>query len=180
LVVAMSGRFEGSLGEPQCVLDPFTLCELNFVTTCKDLGNTTRTWAFHIDRHIAEPLLGRSYAGFDDYHPLYHVQFGGRNVQAAAAGGGFVLLDAPRFLTPPLDPLLAIDLLLSSFAPEAWKNCGREPDYQAYVSASLRKIWAPFFGELARLMGDRGPTHKFPRDAATALVPSWTPEKVQR
>jgi hypothetical protein len=104
--------------------------------------------AWHFDRHIGQ----QTEAG--DIHPLYHVQYGGRQMKQAELGET-LLCDAPRLLYPPMDAVLAVDFVTSNFAHEGWLALRRDPAYIRLVSASYRDFWRPWFWCMSSVWSDQ-------------------------
>ena len=48
-------------------------------------------------------------------HPLFHINFGGRELEESIDTGDILLIRSPRLMHPPLDIFLAIDFVIQNF-----------------------------------------------------------------
>lgn len=126
--------------------DPLSYSAVDLVLT----GNArygsesgTATAAWHFDRHV-----GGEHEPVHEPHPLYHVQYGGRRMLGVDLGRT-LLSDAPRLLHPPMDVVLAVDLVVSNFMCEAWNRLSEDPAYVRIVDNSYRRLWRPWFSFVA-------------------------------
>jgi hypothetical protein len=82
-------------------------------------------------------------------HPLYHIQYGGRKVwqqcQTEEDYGRQLLLTSPRLAHPPLDPILAVDFILSNFFADKWAKLRCDAgDYIDLVREAQKRYWRPY------------------------------------
>lgn len=116
------------------------LLEFSIVVATDD-GAYLSSW--HFDKHIV------SEDGQDedpeDAHPLYHFQYGGKNLSPLDGNhGGILILPSPRIGHPPMDVVLAIDFILSNFAGVHWKKLRDKPDYSKRLSEAQDKYLRPY------------------------------------
>jgi hypothetical protein len=103
-------------------------------------GNAMTSMAmWHFDRHMGSPEDQPS-----AIHPLYHVQYGGREMQALELGQ-ILLCDAPRLIHPPMDAILAVDFVASNFLYDSWLRLRQDHGYVRLVAKSYREFWLPWF-----------------------------------
>lgn len=97
--------------------------------------------AWHFDRHA----YGQTET--NACHPKYHWQFGGWGLKEISdAIEGVLVTDAPRLFAPPMDPILAVDFLLSHFNGTEWNYVRKhEPRYNSVVRNSQARLWKPYF-----------------------------------
>lgn len=83
-------------------------------------------------------------------HPHYHWQFGGWGLKEVSdVIEGVLVTDAPRLFAPPMDPVLAIDFLLSHFNGTEWNYVRmNEPRYNLVVRNSQTRLWKPYFNAI--------------------------------
>lgn len=120
--------------------DLIKLLEFSIVVSTDD-GAYLSSW--HFDKHIV------SDDGQDedpeDAHPLYHFQYGGKNLSPLGGNhGGILILPSPRIGHPPMDVVLAIDFILSNFAGVHWKKLRDKPDYSKRLSEAQDKYLRPY------------------------------------
>ncbi len=123
--------------------DCFTKLVLNI---CVQTENHESICSWHFDRHITEDDAEES----EEAHPLYHFQHGGHAMKGIADTlGKVLLLPTPRLPFPPMDAVLAIDFLLSSFAGAHWKELRNEYTYLHLLKGAQRRHWKPYLELLA-------------------------------
>lgn len=77
-------------------------------------------------RHFSSKLLGRWHIdlanidGVSQEGPLFHLQFGGHS--AGGDRGDEFKLEVPRWGHPPMDLVLACELVVANFFPSSWKE----------------------------------------------------------
>lgn len=100
--------------------------------------------AWHFDRHAYAPAASGA------CHPTYHWQFGGWGLKDVSdAIQGVLVTDAPRLFAPPMDPVLAVDFLLSHFNGPEWNDVrNNDPRYNSIVRNSQARLWKPYFGAI--------------------------------
>lgn len=101
--------------------------------------------AWHFDRHPYPP------ANNSPCHPTYHFQFGGQELKEVTDKiDGVVILDTPRYFAPPMDPILAVDVLLSHFNGPKWHTVrNNEPRYVSIVRRAQARLWKPYFDQIS-------------------------------
>lgn len=107
-------------------------------------GSRELVSAWHFDRHPHPPV--------DDSpcHPAYHFQFGGRALKEVTDKiDGVLILDTPRYFAPPMDPILAVDVLLSHFNGPKWHTVRNDDRYVGIVRRAQGRLWKPYFGEIS-------------------------------
>ncbi len=100
--------------------------------------------AWHFDRHAYPP------ANNSPCHPTYHFQFGGRGLKDVADKiDGIIVLDTPRYFAPPMDPILAVDFLLSHFNGSMWHSLQNDVRYIGIVRRAQERLWKPYFDQIS-------------------------------
>lgn len=138
LSVSLIGRHVADLSSG----DPFAKLLIDFAVTgtLSSAGNSMTTIAaWHFDRHVGKPGEQGSAV-----HPLYHAQYGGREMQAIELGET-LLCDAPRLMYPPMDAILAVDFVTSNFLYDYWLKLRQDHGYVRLVTQSYREFWLPWF-----------------------------------
>ena len=128
--------------------DPFTALAVDLrVVALAPSGYAYETVsaAWHFDRHVGTDEDGRGPA-----HPLYHVQYGG-NAMKSLDLAETLLSDPPRLIYPPLDAILAVDLVLSNFLATEWHRLREDGAYRRLTSNAYREFWAPWFATVSRI-----------------------------
>ncbi len=122
--------------------DPFSRLAVDCVVVGRvgSLANSEiASAAWHFDRHV-----GRTDEPSTSIHPLYHAQYGGRQMHSLRLGET-LLCDAPRLIYPPMDAILAVDFVVSNFSYGSWLKLREDPSYVRIVAASYREFWQPWF-----------------------------------
>ncbi|QUN69762.1 hypothetical protein [Pseudomonas sp. JS425] len=136
--------------------------ELNIIISTED-NKLIASW--HFDRHIFKDGDGEP----EDAHPLYHFQFGGRNLNILQGNhGGILILPSPRIGHPPMDIILALDFVLSNFAGGYWKALRNERDYGNKIRDSQQRYLRPYIEGLNSWFTSPGS-----RDFSTELWPHF-------
>ncbi|HDQ4554781.1 hypothetical protein [Pseudomonas aeruginosa] len=121
--------------------------EFNIVVSTED-NQLLSSW--HFDRHITSEGDGDP----DDAHPLYHFQYGGRNLAMLDGNhGGILIMPSPRIGHPPMDIILGLDFVLSNFAGGQWKLLRGEGEYGNKVRASQERYLRPYIEGLHTWFG---------------------------
>jgi hypothetical protein len=122
--------------------DPLAYSAVDLVLTADASYGTekgTASAAWHFDRHV-----GATDERPSELHPLYHVQYGGRGMREVDLGRT-MLSDPPRLLHPPMDAVLAVDLVVANFMYKAWTILREDPTYVRLVDSSYHRLWRPWF-----------------------------------
>ncbi len=98
--------------------------------------------SWHLDRH----------KGNSDYcHPIYHLNFGGKNmiehsIKNRDYFGNLLLLPSPRIVHPPLDIILSCDFIIRNFyKKQTHTEITRNPAYLDLIKRATFRYWKPFF-----------------------------------
>lgn len=146
LQVVMNFKIQGRCSTD--LIDLIKLLEFSIVVT-NDEGTLLSSW--HFDKHIVsddneedeEDEEGEGEP--EDAHPLYHFQYGGKNLAPLDGNhGGILILPSPRIGHPPMDVVLAIDFILSNFAGVHWKSLREKPDYSSRLSDAQNRYLKPY------------------------------------
>lgn len=141
--VALSGRFDA---DPS---DQFDTLEINVEKTAVSAAGDSLKSVWHFDRHIIDPTKDDPYIT-TDIHPLYHFQFGGaRMANISDRLGNTFFVDPPRLMHPPMDGILAVDLVLANYDGDIWKSLMDDNQYSNLVASKLEKIWKPYFATIS-------------------------------
>ncbi len=126
---------------------------LQVVITIGDSSSHIAKASWHFDRHPDKKDDGKSEENTDFVHPLYHVHFGGKEINEGQIQYGEVLiLESPRLLHPPMDIVLAIDFVLGNFYSKSSGKVNElrdNPQYQKIVTKAKNRFWKPYFLGLA-------------------------------
>lgn len=108
-------------------------------------GNRNLISAWHFDRQPHPP------ADDSPCHPTYHFQFGGWGLKEVMDKiDGVLIVDAPRHFAPPMDPILAVDVLLSHFNGPKWHTIrNNENRYVTIVRRAQARLWKPYFDKIS-------------------------------
>lgn len=138
LNLVMNFKIQGKCSEQ--LTDLIKLLEFTIVITSDD-GAYLSSW--HFDKHIVSDDGGDGEP--EDAHPLYHFQYGGKNLAPLGGNhGGILILPSPRIGHPPMDVVLAVDFVLSNFAGIHWKDLREVSDYSKRLSEAQTKYLKPY------------------------------------
>jgi hypothetical protein len=151
LVLEMSG-FRNVSDEAN---DPITPLEdknlpgfcLQLILSIGDFEDFLAKCSWHFDRHPEGNAP-------EFHHPLYHVHFGGKEInQGQLQYGNVLIIESPRLLHPPMDLILGIDFVLSNFYSRhsciGYTDLLNEPLYCKLVEKARKRFWQPYFLGLA-------------------------------
>lgn len=138
LQVVMNFKIQGKCSDE--LTDLIKLLEFSIVVTSDD-GAYLSSW--HFDKHIVSEEGGDGEP--EDAHPLYHFQYGGKNLAPLQGDhGGILILPSPRIGHPPMDVVLAIDFVLSNFAGAHWKSLREKTDYSRRLIEAQERYLKPY------------------------------------
>jgi len=85
----------------------------------------------------------------NDYvHPLFHINFGGRELEALGDTGEILLLRSPRLMHPPMDIFLAVDFVVQNFFGRQ-HSLFQDTDYQKLINKYRAFHWRSYALALA-------------------------------
>jgi hypothetical protein len=126
---------------------------LQLVITIGDSDGHIAKASWHFDRHPDKKSDGKPDKNPDFNHPLYHLHFGGKEInQGQIEYGEVLLLESPRILHPPMDIVLAVDFVLGNFYSRSSGKVNElrdNPLYQKLVKNAQNRFWKPYFLGLA-------------------------------
>lgn len=126
---------------------------LQLIITIGDSSSHIAKASWHFDRHPDKKSDGTPDDNPDFDHPLYHLHFGGKEInQGQIKYGEVLLLESPRLLYPPMDIVLAIDFVLGNFYSTSSgkvNNLRKDSTYQKIVNNAKNRFWKPYFLGLA-------------------------------
>ncbi|KZN40303.1 hypothetical protein [Pseudoalteromonas luteoviolacea] len=128
------------------------ISELNIdfeVSSYNSEGNTVKS-AWHLDYHN---VVGNEHFS----HPQFHFQFGGKKLRESLQEsnshlntGELLLMESPRLMHPPLDPVLAIDFIFGNFLGEnAWKALRNKKPFGKIHKLSKDMFWKPYYSGIS-------------------------------
>ena len=85
--------------------------------------------------------------------PKYHVQIGG-NPRENELHWFPESLGVPRILHPPMDLVLATELIAATFYPECYRNLKREPLWKSAIKTSQAHLLADYFDSARKAVTD--------------------------
>lgn len=93
--------------------------------------------AWHLDTHLYPEATAVA-------HPKHHFQFGGNDLEVVNDDiRALWIPDTPRLATLPLDPILAVDFVLSHYAGPGWARLQLQDEYLALRRAAASRYWRP-------------------------------------
>lgn len=95
--------------------------------------------AWHLDRHSETEAL-------EFAHPVYHLSFGGMFLQNLLDRNteSVLLADTPRFVHPPLDAFLGVDLIATNFLGKSLSKFRTDGEYVQIIKRWQEKLWKPY------------------------------------
>jgi len=132
--------------EPSTDEDPLTTLGMQINMEGDYLGDDDVKRAFsawHLDRHNSD-------GGSAFLHPLYHLSFGGMQLESQLdkKNTPVILADTPRIVHLPMDPILGIDFVLTNFWQTSALGFRSEGTYVNLLAESQRNLWKPYFDTL--------------------------------
>jgi hypothetical protein len=125
------------------IKDPFTdyAMFIKLYTRINKLGVKDKPikCVWHLDKDAAP--------SFDFSHPLYHFQFGGKEIVKDTGFdlGSLLLLEAPRMMHPPMDIILAIDFIIHNFYDAKERaDLIKEKGYITAIKVAKEQFWKPY------------------------------------
>lgn len=139
--------------------------ELSSVTTD---GKSVKS-AWHLDYHDVQ---GNEHFS----HPQFHFQFGGKRLRESMCydnshfdTGELLLMESPRIMHPPMDPILAVDFVFGNFLGDKyWKALRQKQRFVRIHNESKELFWKPYFEEVSGYF-----SHPGMRSKAVALNPGF-------
>lgn len=109
--------------------------------------------AWHLDYHDVQ---GNEHFS----HPQFHFQFGGKRLReslqksnAHINTGELLLMESPRLMHPPLDPVLAIDFIFGNFLGEScWKALRNKKAFGRLHKMSKDVFWKPYYSGISNYL----------------------------
>ncbi|TAG41493.1 MAG: hypothetical protein EAZ31_07525 [Cytophagia bacterium] len=81
-------------------------------------------------------------------HPLFHINFGGRELEMLQDTGEILLLRSPRLMHPPMDIFLAIDFVVQNFYGRD-ESIFKDEEYQGIIQKYRKLCWYSYSVALA-------------------------------
>lgn len=132
--------------EPFVSFDSIDEMNLDFELSSTDNNGKPIKSAWHLDYHDVK--------GDEHFsHPKFHFQFGGKKLRESMRldnehfnTGELLLMESPRLMHPPMDPILAVDFIFGNFlGEESWKALRRNRNFIRIHSISKEAYWKPYF-----------------------------------
>ena len=132
--------------EPAASFDCIEEMNIDFELSSNDQEGRPIKSAWHLDYHDVK--------GDEHFsHPQFHFQFGGKKLRESLQAGNeyfntgeLLLMESPRLMHPPMDPILAIDFIFGNFLGEAsWKALRQKPNFIKIHKMSKDVFWKPYF-----------------------------------
>ena len=109
--------------------------------------------AWHFDKNLAQFNDNKNFI-----HPEYHLHFGGMRMEHSFEQEnnmpiyeGILLLDAPRIMQAPMDPILMIDFVIKNFySYNSHCDITSEKQYQDIIKAAQNRFWKPYYLAIAK------------------------------
>ena len=134
-------RFEGSKLLISKILD----MNVDIVLHGRDNGKIFYN-AWHFDFHSTK--------GDEVFtHPMYHCQNGGKNLRNSPntsnldiETGEVILIESPRIMHPPMDPVLAVDFVIGNFlGNDIVRLLHQNRFFKAAITDSIESLWKPYY-----------------------------------
>jgi len=117
---------------------------------CFSVLNTT------LELHSEGQLLDRWHvdlANDDQEGPIFHLQYGGHS-SGSTMRHIEQKLSVPRWVHPPLDIVLACELVVANFFPEKWLRLRKDPKWMALVRAAESFCYTGYFNAFGKHYSD--------------------------
>jgi len=123
---------------------------IDFELSSKDQGGQPVKSAWHLDYH---DVKGNEHFS----HPQFHFQFGGKKLRESIRDynshfntGELLLMESPRIMHPPMDPILAVDFVFGNFlGDKCWKALRQKKSFINIHKSSKELFWRPYFEGLS-------------------------------
>ncbi|PTA48649.1 hypothetical protein C9I43_16340 [Shewanella morhuae] len=128
---------------------------IDFELSANDKEGRPIKSAWHLDYHDVK--------GDEHFsHPQFHFQFGGKKLRESLRvdcehfnTGELLLMESPRLMHPPMDPILAIDFIFSNFLGEAsWKALRQKRSFIKIHKISKDAFWRPYFEGISNYLSN--------------------------
>ena len=125
------------------IQDPISrLGKFNIILEC-DRQHYTSSW--HLDRHVPEKQEGTP----SNLHPIYHLTFGGYNMEKhlednSDVFGKSLILRTPRIMHPPMELVLGIDFVFNHFIPKDALDLLSDNRYLELINELKKYLWLPY------------------------------------
>ena len=144
IFLSLSVRISGQINDLNHLKDPLQTYQLDLDITGNRIEKDSiiaHYSAWHLDKHI--PEIGDS--ATKRIHPCYHLQFGGKNMEAIDYGEA-IILSSPRIPYPPMDVVLGVHFILSDFFHyNQMIPIIEDSEYRQIVRNSQRRLWKPYY-----------------------------------
>lgn len=84
--------------------------------------------------------------------PVFHLQFGGRPVSRELYW--FPEISVPRIMHPPVDLILASEMVLANFYPDEFERLRREPEWRSLVRTSEDNFQRSYYEDCRNCIAD--------------------------
>jgi len=131
------------------IQDPINkLGKFNIILEC-DRNHYTSSW--HLDRHSPNEIEGTP----SNLHPIYHLTFGGYNMEKHIEDdpdvfGRSLILRTPRIMHPPMELILGIDFVFSHFIPKDKIALLSDSTYLELINELKKYLWLPYALAIAK------------------------------
>jgi|GEM_PF-3441819 len=143
--ISVSSTVIGNYVREDYCSDPFSHLEFNIILKGEDINGAEMVASWHLDRHLVskkDPIHA---------HPIYHFQYGGKNLKLPNSNyGSHLVVDSPRIMHLPLDTVLGFDFILTNFLGDKSSDLRRNRPYVALVQTFQKAIWRPYIHSIAR------------------------------
>jgi hypothetical protein len=142
--VSLNLKVVGIVPQDATLNDPFLHLEFNVIVKGLSQTKDSLVSSWHLDRHITDDNSNDP----TDIHPIYHFQYGGRNLKhddnSEFFYGSNLILGSPRLAHPPLEGILGLDFLFSNFFGANRKLFCQSRIYNKLVKNSQEIFWSPY------------------------------------
>lgn len=141
--------------EPAASFDCINEMNIDFELSSNDQEGRPIKSAWHLDYHDVK--------GDEHFsHPQFHFQFGGKKLRESLRAsnehfntGELLLMESPRLMHPPMDPILAIDFIFGNFLGEAsWRALRQKRTFIKIYKMSKDAFWKPYFEGISNYLSN--------------------------
>lgn len=105
----------------------------------------------------------------DFTHPLFHINFGGKELEDEIDTGDILLMRSPRLMHLPLDIFLGVDFVIQNFIGRK-HDIYQDFDYQRIIKKYKYLHWKPYALAFADNFYDLGDSLKIDKDFAKNIL----------
>ena len=146
--ISISSTIIGNYTRIDYAEDPFCHLDFNVIIKGKSKDGDSLLASWHLDRHLENKDDNEP----DGIHPIYHFQYGGKNLKLPGDNyGNQIVLETPRLMHLPLDAVLGVDFVLANFLGSKRKHlCTQVKAYADCITELQKMLWRPYVLSIAQ------------------------------